>query len=355
MPGQLTIALDAMGGDLGPDAVVPGASLALKRNPALQFLIFGHQDKINPILSKYPDVARVSQVIHTEHAVSAHEKPGVALRTGRQSSMRLAINAVADKKADCVVSGGNTGALMAMAKMGLRCLPGIDRPAIASLLPTMGKETVMLDLGANLECDAEMLVQFAILGSVYARFVRGLDEPTVGLLNIGSEDMKGHDEIKKAAAILSQVKFPGKYAGFIEGNDIPMGAVDVVVTDGFTGNVALKTAEGVSKLISGMLKKNLKASPLAMLGAFLAKGALMSLKEEMDPRNYNGGMFLGLDGVCVKSHGNMDAIGFANAIGYAAELAARQFNDHVSKELANVLAQEKVITVPDFDPQEKVS
>ena len=199
----------------------------------------------------------------------------------------------------------------------------------------------MLDLGANLECDSEMLVQFAILGSVYARVVRGHAQPTVGLLNIGSEDMKGHDEIKIAAQILNQIKFPGKYAGFIEGNDIPMGKVDVVVTDGFTGNVALKTAEGVSKLISGMLKRSLKKSPLAMLGAFLAQGALKNLKKETDPRLYNGGMFLGVDGVCVKSHGGMDHVGFANAINYAYEIAAKNFNVRVAAEIAEVMSQEK--------------
>ncbi|HAJ90739.1 MAG TPA: phosphate acyltransferase PlsX, partial [Rhodospirillaceae bacterium] len=291
----------------------------------------------------YPKLAKVSEVTHTDSAVSPHEKPSVALRTGRQSSMRLAINAVAEKKAHCVVSGGNTGALMAMAKLGLRCLPGIERPAIASLLPTVDKEIVMLDLGANLECNSEMLVQFAILGSVYARVVRGHDQPTVGLLNIGSEDAKGHEEIRDAAAILQRIKFPGKYAGFIEGNDIPMGTVDVVVTDGFTGNVALKTAEGVSKLMTTILKRKLKASPLAMFGALLAMGALKKLKTEMDPRRYNGGMFLGLDGVCVKSHGGMDAFGFSNAILHAAEIADKNFNVRVAKEIAEVMEQEQRI------------
>ncbi|HRK97956.1 MAG TPA: phosphate acyltransferase PlsX [Alphaproteobacteria bacterium] len=358
MSGHLTIALDAMGGDLGPEAVIPGAALALSRNSDLRFMIFGDELKITPILEKFPKLSSASQIIHTDQFVSSEEKPGVALRNGRKSSMRLAINAVADKQADCIVSGGNTGALMVMAKMVLKCLPGIDRPAIASLLPTMGKETVMLDLGANLECDAAMLVQFAILGSVYSRVVRGHDQPTVGLLNIGSEDMKGHDEIKEAAAILQQIKFPGKYIGFVEGNDIPMGKVDVVVTDGFTGNVALKTAEGVSKLIAHMLKKSLKASPLAFLGAILAQKALKSLKNEMDPREYNGGMFLGVDGVCVKSHGGMDHVGFANAIQYASELAARNFNVRVAAEIAEVMIQEKELNILNAEQEplkEKVS
>ena len=339
MSGHLTIALDAMGGDMGPDAVIPGAALALQRNKHLRFMIFGDAKKIDPLMAEHPKLAKVSTIHHTDIAVSAHEKPGIALRSGRQSSMRLAINAVAEKQAHCIVSGGNTGALMAMAKMVLKCLPGIDRPAIASLFPTVKREIVMLDLGANLECTSQMLVQFAILGSVYARIVRGHDQPTVGLLNIGSEDMKGHDEIREAAAILQQVKFPGRYVGFVEGDDIPMGTVDVVVTDGFTGNVALKTAEGVSKMISTLLKRHLKKSPIAMLGAFLASGALKKLKGDVDPRLCNGGMFLGLDGVCVKSHGGMDALGFSTAILHAAEIADKNFNTRVAAEMADVMAQ----------------
>lgn len=343
MSGLLTIALDAMGGDMGPEAVIPGAHLALKRNPHLRYMIYGDERRINPLLAQYPDLAKASITFHTDKFIASDEKPGIALRTGKQSSMRLAIEAVANKDAQCVVSGGNTGALMVMAKMVLKCLPGIDRPAIASLLPTVDKEVVVLDLGANLECNAQMLVQFAILGSVYSRVVRGHHQPRVGLLNIGSEDMKGHDEIKEAASILQQVTFPGKYVGFVEGNDIPAGTVDVVVTDGFTGNVALKTAEGVSKLISTMLKKSLKSSPISMLGALLASRALKKLKDDMDPRLYNGGMFLGVDGVCVKSHGGMDAIGFANAIEYAAEIAKKNFNQRVAAEIAEVMAQKEKI------------
>lgn len=354
MSGQLTIALDAMGGDLGPAAVIPGAALALAEYPMLHFLIYGDEKLVKPFLDQYPLVAQCSTLIHTDKSISPDEKPGIALRTGRESSMRKAIDAVREKKADCIVSGGNTGALMAMAKMVLKCLPGIERPAIASLLPTMNKEVVMLDLGANLECDAEMLVQFAILGSVYSRVVRGHEQPRVGLLNIGSEDMKGHDEIKEAAQILQRIKFPGKYIGFVEGTGIPTGEIDVVVCDGFTGNIALKTAEGTSKLISHMLKKNIKKSPLAMLGALLAKGALRNLKNDMDPRLYNGGMFLGLDGVCVKSHGGMDETGFANAIKYAAQLAARNFNIRVAAEIAEVMRQEETLGLKNV-PQEKVS
>lgn len=333
-----------MGGDHGPNATIPGAALALQDRPDIRFLMVGDEAKIAPMLERYPALKPVSTIIHTDKAVSAEEKPAQALRNGRDSSMRLAINAVNDGRAQCIVSGGNTGALMAMAKMVLKCLPGIQRPAIASVFPTMKGETTVLDLGANLECDAEMLVQFAVLGSVYSRVVRGNDKPTVGILNVGSEDMKGHEELRNAAAILQQVKFPGQYYGFVEGNDIPAGTVDVIVTDGFTGNVALKVAEGVGKLTSHMLKQSLKSSPLSIIGAALAYGALKGAKKRMDPRLYNGGMFLGLDGVCVKSHGSMDEVGVANAIKVAADMVASSFNARVAQEIQQVMSQESFIT-----------
>lgn len=253
--------------------------------------------------------------------------------------MRLAIEAVKDGKADSVVSAGNTGALMALSKMILKTLTGIDRPAIASVMPTMGKPTVMLDLGANLECDANVLVQFAVLGAVYARVVMNIENPTVGLLNVGTEDMKGHEEVRAAAATLSSVKLPGTYHGFIEGNDITKGTVNVVVTDGFTGNVALKTAEGVGKLTSSFLKEAFKSSPLAILGYMLASGAMKKLKSKLDPSKYNGGMFLGLDGVAVKSHGGSNIEGTANAILVAANLVHNGFNKRVAAEMVNVMGQ----------------
>lgn len=345
LSGTLTIALDVMGGDHGPEAVIPGAALALKGRPGVSFLMYGDEKRIAPLLAQHRALREVATIVHTEKAISSTEKPAQALRNGRDSSMRLAINAVAEGKADCVVSGGNTGALMAMAKMVLKCLPGIQRPAIASVFPTIkGGETTVLDLGANLECDAELLVQFAVLGSVYARVVRGHDRPTVGLLNVGSEEMKGHEELRNAAAILQQVKFPGQYAGFVEGNDIPAGTVDVIVTDGFTGNVALKVAEGVGKLTTHMLKQSLKSSPLAYLGALLACGALKGLKKRLDPRLYNGGMFLGLNGICVKSHGGMDEVGIANALRVAADLVTAGFNIRVAQEIQQVMSQESFIT-----------
>ena len=258
--------------------------------------------------------------------------------------MRLAIEAVKNGQADAVVSAGNTGALMALSKLVLKCMPGISRPAIASSFPTLRGETLMLDLGANLSCDAEVLSQFAILGAVYVRVVKGIANPSVGLLNVGTEEMKGHEELRAASAILSSVEFQGRYHGFIEGDDITKGTVDVVVTDGFTGTVALKTAEGVSKLTSQMLRDGFKSSPLAILGYLLARGAIGRVKDRVDPRKYNGGMFLGLDGICVKSHGGSDVVGTENAILVAANLVRNGYNKRVAYEVEQLMSQESFVS-----------
>ncbi len=334
-----TIALDAMGGDHGPDVIVPGAAAALSKIPGTKFLFVGDEAKINPVLNKYSALKTVSTVIHTDKKISSSDKPSAAIRASKDTSMRLAIEAVKEGKADSVVSAGNTGALMALSKMILKTLPGIERPAIASVMPNAKGSSVVLDLGANLECDSQVLVQFAMLGAVYARVVRGIEIPTVGILNVGTEDMKGHEEVREAAAVLSSIKFNGKYHGFVEGNDITKGTVDVVVTDGFTGNVALKTAEGVGKLTSQFLKEAFKSSPLAMLGYILASGAMKKLKSKLDPAKYNGGMFLGLDGVAVKSHGSSDIVGTENAILVAANLVQNGFNKRVAAEISQVMAQ----------------
>lgn len=339
MTDTQTIALDAMGGDHGPDVIVPGAAQALAEIPGTAFLFFGDEAKIAPVLAKYPVLKAVSEIIHTDKAISSKDKASAAIRASKDSSMRLAIEAVKEGRAGSVVSAGNTGALMALSKMILKTLPGIDRPAIASIFPTMSGPTVMLDLGANLECDADVLVQFALLGAVYARVVMGIETPSVGLLNVGTEEMKGHEEVRTAAGILSTLTFHGHYHGFIEGNDITKGTVDVVVTDGFTGNVALKTAEGVGKLTSFFLKDAFKSSPLAMIGFLFASGAMKKLKERLDPSKYNGGMFLGLDGVAVKSHGGSNIDGTANAILVAADLVKNGFNKRVAEEVAQVMKQ----------------
>lgn len=334
-----TMALDAMGGDFGPDVIVPGAALALTKIPGTKFIFFGDEAAIAPVLDKHPALKAASTITHTDKKIKSDDKASVAIRASKDTSMRLAIEAVEQGHAHSVVSAGNTGALMMLSKMILKTLPGIERPAIASLLPTAKDATVMLDLGANLECDAEVLVQFALLGATYARVVRGIETPTVGLLNVGTEDMKGHEALRAAASALSAVQFHGRYHGFIEGNDITKGTVDVVVTDGFTGNVALKTAEGVGKLTAQFLKDAFKSSPLAMLGYILAAGAMAKLKAKLNPSKYNGGMFLGLNGVAVKSHGGSDAEGTANAILVAANLVHNGFNQRVAAEIADVMAR----------------
>lgn len=333
MSDRIVIALDAMGGDDAPDIVIEGAAQARERYPQAFYLFYGDEERLKPLVARHPLLASCSEIRHAPDVVTSEQKPSHALRQGRLSSMRLAINAVAQKEASCVVSAGNTGALMAMAKFVLKTMPGIDRPAIATLIPTQVGECVMLDLGANLECDAENLVQFALMGSIFCHAVLGIEDPSVGLLNIGTEEMKGHDEIRMAASILRERSMPGSFYGFVEGTDVTQGTVDVVVTDGFSGNIALKTAEGTAKLVSHFLKQSLSSSLTAKLGYLLARNAFQKLKLRMDPRRYNGAMFLGLQGVCVKSHGGTDSEGFANAIGVAYDLVDRRFNERIREEL----------------------
>jgi glycerol-3-phosphate acyltransferase PlsX len=332
----VTIALDAMGGDRAPGMVVKGAEIALRRHPGLRFLVFGGEDKVRPLLAKLPRLAEVVSLHHTSEVVADDARPSMVLRAGRQSSMRLAIEAVADGRADGVVSAGNTGALMAIAKFVLKMLPGIDRPAIASFFPTRRGESVMLDLGANVECDEENLVQFALMGDVFARTVLGLLEPTVGLLNVGSEDLKGNDAVRGASARLRETVTPIHFYGFIEGDDIAAGTVDVVVTDGFTGNIAVKTAEGMARLFNEFLEASFRHSLPARIGYLLARRALRKLRMRSDPRRYNGAIFLGLGGIAVKSHGSTDAFGFANAVGVAVDMKVNGVPDKIRVELARL-------------------
>ena len=349
MNTEFTLSVDAMGGDDAPEMTVEGVKLALDMMPHVRILLFGDERKITPnvesVLGRLRD--RV-EIRHTEDKVSSDEKPSNALRNGRNSSMRLAINSVRDGEASGIVSAGNTGALMAMAKFVMKTLPGIHRPAIASLLPTTspGGRVVMLDLGANIECSADNLTQFAVMGEALARKVLKLEKPTVGILNVGVEGLKGNEAVKETDQILQNTHLPIDYYGFVEGNDIGSGTVDVIVTDGFTGNVALKTAEGTARLVTHFLRKALTGSPLAMLGALLAKPALNKLKAKLDPGRYNGAMFLGLNGICVKSHGGTDAAGFANAIKVAAELVSSNVNNEIKHdfaELAKELKAEEVV------------
>ena len=334
MSKDIIIALDVMGGDKAPDMVLKGADIALVRYPELRFVLAGAEDRISPVLAKLPKLKAASAIIHAEDVVAGNAKPSAAVRGGRRSSMRLAIDAVAEGKAHCVVSAGNTGALMAMAKVVLKTVPGIDRPAMAQFLPTSRGETVLLDLGANVECDADNLVQFALMGDAFARAVLGLVKPTIGLLNVGSEEQKGNEAVREAHARL-RAGIPGLvYHGFVEGDDIASGTVDVIVTDGFSGNIALKTAEGYGKLFFEFLQSAFRSSLLAQIGYVFARPALMKLRDRLDPRRHNGAMLVGLTGIVVKSHGGADAMGFANAIGVAHDLRSNGFLDRIKEELA---------------------
>lgn len=333
MASAHVIALDAMGGDRAPAMVVAGANVARVRHPGSRFRLFGRPEKLEKLLRRFPKLAAVAEIVPSQTVITADMKPSQALRRGRDSSMGMAIGDVQAGKASGVVSAGNTGALMAMAKLALRTLPGIHRPAIASLFPTRRGESVMLDLGANIDCGAENLLQFAIMGAAFARSVQGLRRPTVGLLNVGSEESKGHEEVRRAAEVLRTAELPLEFYGFVEGNDIAEGTVDVVVADGFSGNVALKTAEGTASMYSGFLRATFRRSLFSKLGYWLARPALIALKNRFDPRRYNGGMFLGLNGVAVKSHGGTDATGYASAIGFALDMLSQGFNEKVVKDV----------------------
>lgn len=332
----LTIAIDAMGGDYAPGMVVQGLDHALARLDSAQFLLFGDENQLAPLLRRHRRVAQVSEVRHTDAVISNDARPAAALRTGQSSSMRLSIDAVARNEAEGVVSAGNTGALMAMVKVVLKTLPGVDRPAIASVFPTERGRSVILDLGANVECTADNLVQFAVMGEVFARKVLGLERPSVGLLNVGEEQFKGNDSVRGAARVLQASLLAIDFHGFIEGTDIGAGTVDVIVTDGFTGNVALKTAEGVAKLYTRFLRESMTSSLLAKLGGLLARPALRKMRARVDPRLYDGAMFLGLNGVVFKAHGGTDAVGFASAVNVAVELVADRVNDGIKEDFACV-------------------
>lgn len=333
---SVTIAVDAMGGDNAPRMVVDGLSIVVNRSENMRFILFGRETDLGRLVNRHRRLRAVVEIRDTLEVVQGTEKPSVALRNGRNSSMRRAIDAVFAGEAEGVVSAGNTGALMAMAKFVLKTLPGVHRPAIATVLPTRRGRSVMLDLGANVDCTAENLVQFAVMGEVFARRVLGLERPSVGILNVGEEEAKGREAVRKAAALLQASDLQISFDGFVEGDDIAAGTVDVVVTDGFTGNVALKTAEGVARLYTQILMRTLKSSPVARLGAVLAWRALKGMRQRVDPRYYDGAMFLGLNGVCVKSHGGTDAIGFASAVRTAAQLIRDRVNEGIREDFGRL-------------------
>jgi len=319
-----------MGGENSPQKIIEGAHLALSYYPAIKFIFFGNEKKIKPFLDKYLNLAKVSQIHHTEDVVCDTDKPSHALRTGRQSSMRLAINAVKEGKANAVISSGNTGAYMAMAKFVLKTFPGIHRPAIATLIPSASSEFVAMDLGANVTCDAENLEEFAILGSAYAKSVLGISDPRVGILNIGEEEQKGLPILHEAAEKLKGNRHIN-FTGFVEADALFKGTTDVVVTDGFTGNILLKTIEGTAKLLKNFLTKAFASSLLSKVGYIFSRPALKYLSNRINPSHYNGAMFLGLKGIAIKSHGKADSIGFASAISVAIDMMQYDFKDSVLK------------------------
>jgi glycerol-3-phosphate acyltransferase PlsX len=330
--GDIVIALDAMGGDNGPSVVLPGAAIALSKRPELRFLLFGDQAAIEAELAKLPELRERSIIHHTDVAIAMDDKPSQAIRRGRKtSSMWLAIEAVKKGEAHAAVSAGNTGALMAMAKLVLKTIEGVSRPAIAAIWPTLKSRSIVLDMGATVGADADQLVANAVMGAAMARCLFGLRKPGVGLLNIGVEEVKGVEAVREAGALLREAELPLEYKGFIEGTDIGKGAVDVVVTEGFSGNIALKTAEGTAHQITTVLKQELQASWLTKLGALLASSAFRNLKARLDPRAYNGGVFLGLNGVVVKSHGGTDDLGFSSAVNVAADMVENDLVDRIIK------------------------
>jgi len=335
MPQKVRIALDAMGGDVGASVVIPGAAISLTRHPNTEFLLFGDRGTIDVQLAKYPALKAVSSVIHTDVAVSMHDKPSQALRRGRKtSSMWLAIEAVKKGEADVAVSAGNTGALMAMARFCLRTLPGVDSPAIAAVWPTVRGDSVVLDLGATIGGDAQHLVTLALLGSAMASVLFDLAKPTVGLLNIGVEEIKGREEIREAAELLREMNLPQlEYVGFVEGDGIGRGAADVIVAEGFSGNIALKAAEGTARQISEFLREALSRRFLSRIGYLLARPAFRALRDKLDPSKSNGGVLLGLNGVVVKSHGGTDADGFAYAVDVGYEMARYDLLNKINQML----------------------
>lgn len=334
MDARIKIALDAMGGDHGPSVAIPGAAISLVRHPDTEFLIFGDQKAIEPYLEEHAVLARNSRVIHCDVAISMDAKPSQALRQGRgKSSMWKALDAVKKGEADAMVSAGNTGAMMAMSMFCLQTLANVDRPAIAGIWPTISSESVVIDIGANVGADAGRLVNNAGMGAALARALFHVDKPSVGLLNIGVEEVKGLEDVKQAGEALKRPDLPIHYHGFVEGDDLGKGVVDVVVTEGFTGNVALKAAEGTAKQIAVYLRAAMSRSLLARIGAFFAQGAFRALRDKMDPRHANGGIFLGLQGIVIKSHGGADAIGFASAIDLGYDMARSGLVDSIAGDI----------------------
>ena len=336
------IAIDAMGGDVGPAVLLAGAALAWRRRDDLSFLLFGDEAAIRAELAKHEGLGAVCEIVHCEDVIAAEDKPSQAIRRAKTTSMGKAIAAVKAGEAQAMVSGGNTGALLAMSKLALRTMPGIDRPALAALLPTLGdNDLVMLDLGANNECEAQNLVQFAVMGAAYARVVLDLRRPRVQLLHIGTEELKGTDELKDAAAVLRDADYLGmQFDGFIEGDKLSRGDVDVVVTDGFSGNIALKSLEGTARFVTDLLRRAFSSSLRSKVGFLISRPATELLRHHLDPNNHNGAVFLGLNGLVVKSHGGANETGVANAIAVAAKSVRDDLARKIAEDLKHFEARE---------------
>ncbi len=332
------IAVDAMGGDEGVRVMVSGAALARRRHDKFKFLLVGDEARIKDALEAHPNMRNASEILHCDGVVSGDDKPTQALRRAKSTSMGLAIEAVKNGDAGAAVSAGNTGALMAMSKVALRTMPGIDRPALAGLMPTLEEhDVVMLDLGANTECDARNLVQFAIMGAAYARIVTGTDKPRVRLLNIGTEETKGTDVLQEAAQRLRDASgLALSFEGFVEADKINRGNIDVVVSDGFSGNIALKAIEGSARFVTDLLKNAFRSSLRSKFGFLVSRPATELLRHHLDPNNHNGAVFLGLNGVVVKSHGSANAAGVANAVAVAARLLEESLTERISADLTEL-------------------
>ena len=342
------IAVDAMGGDEGVRVMVEGAALARRRHDRFKFLLVGDDVRIKAALENHPNLRGASEILHCDDVVAGDERPSQALRRAKTTSMGLAINAVKTGDAGAAVSAGNTGALMAMAKLALRTMPGIDRPALSALLPTLGdNDLVMLDLGANTECDARNLVQFAIMGAAYSRIVTGQEAPRVRLLNIGTEETKGTGELQAAAAQLkaAAAELSMTFDGFVEADKIGRGDVDVIVTDGFSGNIALKAVEGTARFVADLLRRAFTSSLRSKVGFLVSRPATELLKHHLDPNNHNGAVFLGLNGVVVKSHGSASALGVANAVAVTARLLEENLTERIMADLAR-LGADNLRSVP---------
>ena len=335
MTDSSTIAVDAMGGDEGLAVMLAGVARARRRFEGIKFILVGDEAAIRAGLANHPNLTANSEIVHAPDVIAGDEKPSQALRRAKTTSMGIAIDMVKQGRAAAAVSSGNTGALMAMAKLSLRMLPGIDRPALAGLMPSLGdNDTVVLDLGANTECDARNLVQFAVMGAAYARTNLDLASPRVALLNIGSEDQKGTDEIRDAAqALRDATHLPMTFTGFIEGDKLSRGTVDVIVCDGFSGNIALKTAEGTARFVADLLRRAFRSSLRSKIGFLISRPATELLRHHLDPNNHNGAVFLGLNGIVVKSHGSANELGVATAIGAAAKMVRDELTRKISDDL----------------------